>query len=228
MSNYQDIFDANKELSADECTLAIYTSGEGELTIKEAQAEYNAFAIEAGLVETPVQKKVKFEDYLQEGGFDLTDTDVMKSVKAKGDEFGIGSATVTKYIKIYATDNGIELPVAAPRTSAKWDAVIDGIDKDDALTGDRETIVARINELGEFDDIKKAGANYNKLRKHYGWEAPASMSSQLQDFYIANPEATDKEIADAATEIGMSERSVQYYKSVFAIVRSITVKLAAE
>ena len=68
MSKFQEVFDANKDLSEDEIVMAIFEAGEGDnkLTLKEAQSEYHSLAVTAGLIKTPQQKKIDWEDAVDE------------------------------------------------------------------------------------------------------------------------------------------------------------------
>lgn len=226
MSKFQEVFDANKDLSEDEIVMAIYEAGEGEnkLTLKEAQSEYHSLAVAAGLIKTPQQKKVDWEDAVD--GLDLSDKDDVAKAKAIGAEMEIGSATITRYMKALAEESGVTLAsTSTPRGPSTWPAVVEAFTEDEALNGEREEVVAKINEVGEFDDLKKANSMYNKLRREFGWEQPASMASQLNDWFCENLEASKQEIVDKGIEIGMSEGSANYYVGVYKIVTELREKL---
>ena len=225
MSKYIEIFEANKDLSEDECVMEIYSASEGELTIKEAQSEYRSMAVEAGIIKTPAQKKVDWEDAVD--GIDLSTTEGVNEAKAIGNDMEIGATTVAKYMKTLATESGVTLAVtaSATRTPSKWKEVVEAFDEEEALNSPREEVAAKINEIGEFDDIKKANGLYNKLRREFGWEQPASMSSQLNEWFTENLDAEKSDIVEKGIEIGMSEGSANYYVGVYKIVNEILVSI---
>lgn len=119
MSEYKEVFDTNKDLSEDECVMAIYQAAEGDLTIKDAQSEYRSMAIEAGLLVTPAQKKVNWEDAVE--GIDLSTIEGVNEAKAIGVDMEIGSQTIMKYMKALAKETGITL--AVPTTRKRGDSM---------------------------------------------------------------------------------------------------------
>ena len=226
MSKFQEVFDANKDLSEDEIVMAIFEAGEGDnkLTLKEAQSEYHSLAVTAGLIKTPQQKKIDWEDAVD--GIDLSTKEGVTEAKTIGSDMEIGSATITRYLKALAEESGIKLAITTiVRGPSTWPAVVDAFTEDEALNGEREDVVAKINEVGEFDDEKKANGLYNKLRKEFGWEAPQSMAGQLNDWFCENLDADKKAIVDKGIEIGMSEGSANYYVGVYKIVTELREKL---
>jgi len=111
MSDYQEVFEANKDLSEDECVLAIHVAGEGDLSIKEAQAEYRGMATEAGLIKTPAQRKVEWEDAVAD--IDLSTKEGVNEAKAIGVDMEIGTQTIMKYMMVLAAESGVTLAVTA-------------------------------------------------------------------------------------------------------------------
>lgn len=164
MSDYQEVFEANKELSEDECTMAIYNASEGEMSIKESQAEYRTLAIEAGIIKTPGQKKTDFIEAIE--GADLSTVDGVNEAKAAGADLEIGTVTVAKYLKEVAEEQGVVLAVT----------------------------------------VKKRGA---------------SMSGQLKEWFIANPDSTNEEIVEKGIELGMTEISAKYYVPIYNTAKEI-------
>ena len=222
MSDFQEVFEANKELSEDEVVMAIYDSAAGSLSLKEAQSEYRAMATEAGLIKTPNQKKVDWEDAVEAADLDLSTEADVATAKAIGTDLDIGATTVMKYMKALAAETGVALAVtSASRAPGKWTEVVAAFTEDEALNMPRDEVAARINEVGEYDDIKKANSYYNRLRKAFGWEAPASMSGQLNALWEDNMYATKAEIVAKGIEIGMSEASVNYYVNIYKITFDI-------
>ena len=107
MSDYQEVFDSSKDLSEDECVMAIHAASEGEMSIKDAQSEYRTLATEAGMIKTPAQKKVEWEDAVE--GIDLSTEEGVNEAKAIGVDMEIGTQTIMKYMKVLATERGVEL-----------------------------------------------------------------------------------------------------------------------
>ena len=223
--NIENLFESNKDLSEDEVVMIFHS--EGELSLKECQNEYKRLAIGAGIVKTSGQRKAEWEDSIE--ALNLTMEEGINEARAIGATLEITSATVTRYLKAIALERGITLPVMSAKSNPTWGKVVDAFDEEEALTGIREDIVAKINEVGEYEDIKKAGSYYNKLRKHFGWEAPASMSSQLCDWFtesVNNNELVDnQQIVEKAVEIGMTEGSGKYYVGVFKLTNEILESL---
>jgi len=224
MSKYEEVFESNKDLTEDEVVMAIYESSEGELSIKEAQSEYRTLAIKSGLIKTPQQKKQEWDEAVEE--LDLSDKEDVAKAKEIGDSLDIGSVTVLRYMKTMSDEGDFKLAVTTVvRGPSTWPAVVKAFNEEEALNGEREEVVAKINEIGEFDDIKKANSFYNKLRKEFGWEQPASMSSQLNDWFCENLDAEKKDIVEKGIEVGMSEGSANYYVGVYKIVKELLEKL---
>lgn len=221
MQDLKAIFDANIELSEDEIVILLKT--EGDLSIREAQHHYKVFATEAGLIKTSAQKKDEFLEALP--SFDLVSTDGIAEAKEYGVELDITPVTVTKYIKTYAKEKEISIPVVSARSSSKWKEVVAGFTAEDLDNMSKEDVVEKINVLGEFDDLKKSASYYNRLRKSFGWEQPATMSSQLNDWFLNNLDATKEQIVETGIEIGMSEGSANYYVGVYKIVTELVFKL---
>jgi len=217
----KDIFESNIELSEDEVIMLIHT--EGELSIKECQSEYHRLATKAGLIKSPAKRKAEWEARVEE--FDISTEDGVAKARNIGAELDITNITVNRYLKALATELNITMPVAAPRGNPTWTLVIESFNKEDALEGNRDEVIARINTVGEYDDIKKATSYYNKLRKHFGWEAPASMSSQLcnwfKDRHLAGEDTDKSSIIEKSLEIGMTEGSGTYYVGVFKLTKEI-------
>jgi len=217
----KEIFEVNIELSEDEVVMLIHT--EGELSIKECQSEYHRLATEAGLIKSPAKRKAEWEDKVEE--FDISTEDGVAEARNIGAELDITSVTVNRYLKALATELNITLPVTAPRGNLTWPKVIEAFDAEEALNGGREEVIAKINTVGEYDDIKKSSSYYNKLKKHFGWEAPASMSSQLCDWfkemYLSDVDINKAAIIEKSLEIGMTEGSGVYYVGVFKLTNEI-------
>ena len=218
----EELFESNKELSEDEVVMIFHN--EGELSLKECQSEYKRLATIAGLIKSPNQRKAEWEDTVE--GLDLSSIEGVNEAKANGSTLGITATTTAKYIKNLALELGVELPViTATRSNPVWNNIIDSFTEDEAINNEREDVIAKINDVGNYDDIKKAGSYYNKLRKHFGWEAPASMSSQLCDWYkdqINNGDkVTSTSIVEKSLEIGMTEGSGKYYVGVFKLAGEI-------
>jgi len=114
MSDYQEVFDANVELSEDEAVMAIYQASEGDLTIKEAQSEYRSMAVAAGVIKTPAQRKVEWEDAVED--IDLSTKEGVNEAKAIGVDMEIGTQTIMKYLKALAEETGVVLAVPAAKT----------------------------------------------------------------------------------------------------------------
>jgi len=112
-NKYQEVFDANVELSEDEAVLAIFQSAEGELSIKDAQGEYRTMAIAAGMVKTPAQKKTEWLDAVS--GIDFQTEEGVNEGKAIGADLEIGSATITTYMKAIAKEGEFTLPAGTAR-----------------------------------------------------------------------------------------------------------------
>jgi len=219
MSDLQEVFDANKELSEDEVVMAIYEAGE-DISLKEAQSEYRTMATKAGLIKSPVQKKVDWEDAVDD--LDVSTAEGVNEAKAIGADMDIGPTTIAKYLKALAKESGVTLAVTSTsRAPSKWGEVVASFTEEEALNLPREQVADRINEVGEFDDIKKANSYYNRLRKAFGWEQPASMSSQLNAWWEENMEANKDAIVAKGIEIGMSEASVNYYVNIYKITYDI-------
>lgn len=113
MSDYQEVFDENKELSEDECVMAIYQASNGDLAIKDAQSEYHTLAVAAGIISTPAQKKVNWEDAVAD--IDLSTKDGVNEAKAIGVDMEIGTQTIMKYMKTLAEESGVTLAAPSPR-----------------------------------------------------------------------------------------------------------------
>lgn len=113
MSDYTEVFNANSNLSEDECVLAIFQAGEGDITIKEAQVEYRTMAIEAGIIKTPHQKKDEWMTAVE--GADLSTAEGVNQAKAAGSDLEIGAQTVMKYMKELAEEQGVELAVTVKK-----------------------------------------------------------------------------------------------------------------
>lgn len=224
MSNYEEIFNSNKHLSEDEVVMALFQAGLG---IREAQAEYRRLAIDAGIIKTPNQRKEEFEEYVTEN-FDLTSEEDVTSAKAIGADMEISAPTVTKYLKDMAEQQGVELALPNKVSSTKWKEIVDAFTADEALNGSKEDVVKKINAVGEYNDLAKASAQYNKLRKEFGWEPPASMVSQLVDWYVDNFGAERDEIIAKASEIGMSDASAQYYVNMFKLAFDMYNRVGAQ
>jgi len=112
MSNLQEVFDANSELSEDECVMALYEAGEG-ISLKEAQAEYRTMATAAGMIKTPHQKKDEWAEAVE--GADLSTDEGVNQAKAAGSDLEIGTQTVMKYMKDLAEAQGVTLAVTVKK-----------------------------------------------------------------------------------------------------------------
>jgi len=214
MENLEVVFEDNKELSEDEVVMAMYE--EGEASLKDCQTLYKKLATEAGLIVSPAQKKALWEEAAAD--LDYTLAEDIKAAKKLGEDLDIGAATITKYVKAIAEEQGIDLPVV--ERNSTWQLVVDAFTEDEALGATREEVVAKIAEVGGHTE-EKANGMYNRLRKAFGWEAPASMSSQLNSWFIDNREATREEVIAAGVEVGMSEGSASYYHGVYKIVNEL-------
>lgn len=158
MSDYQEIFDANLDISEDECVMLIYGASEGDLSIKDAQAEYHTLAVAAGIIKTPAQKKTDFITAIE--GVILSTVEGVNEAKAAGADLEIGTATVNKYLKEVADEQDIKLAIT----------------------------------------VKKRGN---------------SMSGQLKEWFIANPDSTNEQIVEKGIELGMTEISAKYYVPIY-------------
>ena len=215
MSKLTEIFEANIELTEDEVVLMMFQ--ETENSLKTCQSEYRKLATEAGLIVTPAQRKLEWEAQLEDLDFTLIESYTV--AKELATSAGITNATATKYLKGIAAENGVELPSVV--RSSKWNEVVEAFTEEEALEGDKADVVAKIMEVGDYADEKKAAACYNKLRKAFGWTAPASMSSQLNDWFLENLDATREEIMEKGTEVGMTDGSATYYVGVYKIVAEL-------
>ncbi|RKY42309.1 MAG: hypothetical protein DRP85_03220 [Candidatus Makaraimicrobium thalassicum] len=213
------IFQENIELTEDEIVLAIYT--ETELGLKEATAQYRKLAIEAGLIFTPAQRKEEWKGKVE--GVDLADPEGMEFAKSAAKEIGITPVTADKYIREKAAEDGFEMPEIV-KTNSKWKEVLEGFTEEEVLEGDKDEVMAKLAELGQYDE-KQTKANYNRLRRAFGWEAPASMSSQLNTWFVDHLDATRDEIIAKGTEVGMTEGSATYYVGIYKIVNELIVEL---
>ena len=172
--NYEEIFDNNKELSEDEVIMELYNSGEGDISIKEATGMYQKFAKAAGLIVTPAQKKVQWEDSVQDENVDISTEEGVARAKEIGKSLDIGASTVTKYLKTLAEESGIELPTVTRTAGPRAD----------------------------------------------------SMASKLNEWFIEKGgDVTNDDIRTQAKELGMSDRSVTYYISVYRIVKDVVAAL---
>jgi len=219
MSKLQEIFEGNINLSEDEVVLMMFEDTESSL--KECQTEYRKLATEAGLIVTPAQRKAEWEETIED--LDLSEEEGLAAAKKAGADAGITTATTMKYIKAIAAENDIELPVTV--RSSKWKEVVESFEEDEALNGDKADVIAKIKEVGEYEDDKKAAAQYNRLRKAFGWVPPASMSSQLSDWFVDNLEASKEDIVEQAIGLGMTDGSANYYVGVFKIVKDLIQEL---
>lgn len=210
----QDIFEDSIELTEDEVVLQMFQ--ETENSLKECQVEYRKMATEAGLIVSPAQRKAEWEEIVKD--LDISDEKELAEARDAGKEKGISAITVNKYLKAIATELGVELPTAA--RSSKWTEVVAAFDEDEALAGDKADVIDKIAKVGEYED-KKAQSLYNKLRRAFGWEAPASMSSLLNEWFIENLDAEKDAIVEKATELGMTEGSASYYVGVYKIVAEL-------
>ena len=218
MSALEVIFEDNIKLTEDEVVLAMFQNG--ETSLKDCQAEYRRLATEAGLIITPAQRKTEWDEKVAD--IDLSSSDDIEFAKAAGKELGITNVTIGKYLKAIAEEQGVELP--ANVRSSKWKEIVDAFDKEEALDGNKADVIAKIAEVGECDE-KKATSQYNRLRKAFGWEAPASMSSQLNDWFVDNLEASKDDILEKGIELGMTEGSATYYVGVYKIVVELLAAL---
>jgi len=214
--NAQEIFELNMELTADEVVMEMYQEAEDCDTIKDCQTAYNRLALEAGLIKSPSDRKEEWLNAIKE--VDLSTDEGIAEAKELGESVGITSVTVNRYIKAEAAAQGIEIPVVV---KGLWSAVVEEFTESEALTESREYVVEKINEVGEYNDLAKANSLYNKLRKAFGWNAPASMSSQLNAWFIENIEASKDDIVDKGIDLGMTQGSATYYVGVYRIVREI-------
>lgn len=219
MSKLQELFEENIELSEDEVVLLMFQ--ETESSLKDCQSEYRKLATEAGMIVTPAQRKAEWEEAIED--LDLAEEDGLAAARKAGVDAGITPTTTMKYIKIIAGADDIELPVTV--RSSKWREVLEAFDEDEALNGDKADVVAKIMEVGEYADEKKAAAQYNRLRKAFGWTPPASMSKQLSDWFVDNLEASKEDIVEQAIGLGMTDGSAHYYIGVFKIVRDLIEEL---
>jgi len=214
----QEIFEDNVELSEDEVVMLMFQ--ETENSLKECQVEYRKLAMEAGLIVSPAQRKEEWEGVVAE--LDISTEEGLSAAKAAGKDAGITGVTTSKYLKAMAEEQGIELPVTV--RSTKWTEVVAAFEEDEALNGDKADVIAKIGEVGDYDE-KKATGLYNKLRRAFGWTAPASMASQLSDWFVDNLDADKESIVEKAIELGMTDGSATYYLGVFKIVKELLVEL---
>lgn len=214
MNALETIFQDNIKLSEDEVVLQMFQDTEHSL--KDCQAEYRRLATEAGLIVTPAQRKAEWEGVVE--SLDIATTEGVEAARASGKDLGITTATVNKYLKIIAEEAGVELPVNV--RSSKWKEIVAAFTEDEALNGDKADVVEKIAAVGEYDE-KKAAGQYNRLRKSFGWSAPASMSTQLNEWFIDNLDATKDEIVEKGIELGMTDGSATYYVGVYKIVNEL-------
>ena len=183
------------------------------------------------MIKTPAQRKAEWEDNVE--GVDLATLDGVDLALTAATDLDIGKVTAMKYITALASELNVTLPEMPTKTrsSSKWRDTVAAFNAEEALDGDRDAVIAKLQDVGEYEDTKKAAANYNRLRKEFGWVAPKSMAQQLSEWYIeqyqADPDAIDKvSITEKAKEIGMTEGSIGYYVGVFKITGDVLTVLA--
>jgi len=161
MSKFQEVFEANKGLSEDEAVLAIYNEADGDLTVKEAQAEYYSMATEAGIILSPTAKKAKWAEATTD--LDMSDENDVAQAKSIGEELEIGSTTVIKYVRAKAKAGGVEvsLPPTASRGESKSGKLVDWFT--DNLDATRDEIIKAAMDVGLSETSAKYYVNVFNL-----------------------------------------------------------------
>lgn len=122
MSEFKEMFDTAvaEELDKDAITMILIT--EGGLSPVAAVREYNTLAREAGMLLTTEQKKIKIADVLAD--IDLTvKANVEEARDMLVEELDVAPTTAMAYIKDFAKENGIDLPISQRKMFATKEEV---------------------------------------------------------------------------------------------------------
>ena len=118
-NNIQIVFDAAvaEYGTSDKNSVLMSLINEGGLDVTTAIREYNRLARESGLTMTKEQKETKIAEILGEQSFDTRD-DLEAAKNELMDALDVAPTTAMNYIKAYAEDKDIELPITQRKAMA--------------------------------------------------------------------------------------------------------------
>lgn len=117
------IFDSGLEAQDSRDTI-IVTMVQAGVSLNSAQNWYKDFADEAGISHARIGHKTEALEAIAKSKVDLLDDEARAQLKRDlQEQFGVAASTANDYVKAYAKDNDIELPVggfgADPESTAK-------------------------------------------------------------------------------------------------------------
>lgn len=123
MSEFKELFDASVEAGLDKNGILMALITDGGLDVAAAVREYNQLARDAGMVMTTEQKKAKIAEVLSEVSLDTKD-DVEQAKADLMDALDVAPTTAMSYIKDFAKENDIALPIAQRVIKATKEQVV--------------------------------------------------------------------------------------------------------
>ena len=121
--NYKDIFDQAVSEGLDKNGVLMKLITDGGLDVTAAVREYNRLARESGLTMSKEQKEAKIQEILSEQSLE-TKEGVDEAKDALVEALDVAPTTAMGYIKAFAEENDIELPVGQRKTMASKPEVV--------------------------------------------------------------------------------------------------------
>lgn len=161
MSEFKQLFDESVEAGLDKNGILMALITDGGLDVAAAVREYNQLARDAGMVLTTEQKKAKINEVLEDVSLDTKD-DIESARDELMDIMDVAPSTAMNYIKEFAKERDIELPVAQRKILATKEQVVA------FLLDNSESTKAELSQ-GLMDEFGYSKGTADTITSHIGY-----------------------------------------------------------